>query len=403
MTNKILQFIYRFPVKIAGITLLVTILFCWYIFKRYETTHIYYLENLVYLFCAFLLIIGAAKYKESKFKTGILLSLASLLFALALFDFYLITFSFETSAAGGDNVISHRHWYNKYVSRNKYGYWERNLDKYENPAERKKQIVIAVVGDSFTWAQGIRGKNYRFTERLENRLNSAAGGDRVSVLNFGRGGADTLQELEIVEKFVPRIHPDIVLLGYLSNDIVFKCGAEDYDKTWEIMSTITPTVNFIYWRLIGQSTFEKVGLQYMKCIVDSYKNEEIFKEHVKQLDKIFSTVKADGGQPVFVLLPLPSMWTLFSKHTREDIYGRLKSAVVHAGVPVIDLSYFEDKYTIPEFQVNRFDPHPNEKMHEEFANVIYKFLMKDPRYAQLLKKQKVSWTKPGELGELGQR
>jgi lysophospholipase L1-like esterase len=403
MRNKIFQFIYRFPVKIAGITLLFSILFCWFIFKRYETTHIYYLGNLVYLLCAFLFIVGAAKYKESKVKTGVLLSMASLLFVLTLFDFYLITFSFETTGAGADNVITHRHWYNKYVSNNKYGFWERNLDKYEDPAERQKQIVIAVVGDSFTWAQGIRGKNYRFTERLENQLNSAAGGDRVGVLNFGRGGADTLQELEIVEKFVPKIHPDIVLLGYLSNDIVFRCGAEDYDKTWEVLSTLTPTVNFIYWLIIGPSTFEKVGWQYMKCIVDSYNNEEIFKEHIEHLDKIFSIVKTDGGQPVFVLLPFPSMWTLFSRHIREDIYGRLKSAVAHLGVPVIDLSYMEDKYTIPEFQVNRFDPHPNARMHQEFANAIYKFLMNDPRYAELLKEQKVSETGPDGGRESGQK
>jgi lysophospholipase L1-like esterase len=387
MVNKILQFIYRFPVIISIITLLSTIIFCWYIFKRYETTHIYYLGNIVYLLCAFLLIVGAAKYKESKVRVGILLSTASLLFVLAFFDFYLITFSFETSGAGGENVITHRHWYNKFVSSNKYGFWERNLDRYENRVERKKQLVIAVVGDSFTWAQGIKGNALRFTERLEDKLSSASGGKRVGVLNFGRGGADTGQELEIVEKFVPKIHPDIVLLCYLSNDILFKCGAEDYDKTWEILSPITPTVNFIYWRLRGPSTFEKIGLLYMKCIVDNYNNPEIFKKHVEQLDKLFNIVKADGGQPVFVLLPFPSMWTLFSKHTRDDIYGRIKSAVAQAGVPVIDLSYIEEKYTIPQFQVNRFDPHPNARMHEEFANTIYKFLMNDPRYVDLLKKQ----------------
>jgi lysophospholipase L1-like esterase len=390
MVNKILQFIYRFPVIVASITLISTILFCWFIFRRYETSHIYYLGCLVYLLCAFLLVVGAAKYKEFKVKIGILLSIASLLFVLALFNFYLITFNFETAGAGGANVITHRHWYNKYVSNNKYGFWERNIDKYENPVERKKQIVIAVVGDSFTWAQGIRGKNYRFTERLEKELNSTSGGNKVSVLNFGRGGADTIQELEIVEKFVLKIHPDIVLICYLSNDILFRCDAEDYDKTWEIMSTITPTVNFLYWRLVGPSNFEKVGLQYMKCIVDSYNNQELFKEHVKKLDELFSIVKADGGQPVFVLLPFPSMWMLFSKHTREDIYGRIKSAVAHVRVPIIDLTYIEQEYTIPEFQVNRFDPHPNAKMHEKFAKVIYKFLMNDPQYEQLLKKQKVS-------------
>jgi len=80
--NKILQFINRYPVIIAITTLISTILLCWVIFKRYETSHIYYLGNIVYLLCAFLLLVGAAKHKESKVKVGILLSTASLLFVL---------------------------------------------------------------------------------------------------------------------------------------------------------------------------------------------------------------------------------------------------------------------------------------------------------------------------------
>ena len=141
MVNKILQFINRYPVIISIIMLFSTILFCWYIFKRYETSNIYYLGNIVYLLCTFLFLVGAAKYKEYKVRTAILLSCASLLFVLAFFDFYLITFSFETCGAGGENIITHRHWYKKYVSSNKYGFWERNLDAYENPATRKQQIV----------------------------------------------------------------------------------------------------------------------------------------------------------------------------------------------------------------------------------------------------------------------
>ena len=387
MVNKILQSVSRFPVITAIVLFLSTTLFCWFIFKRYESTNIYYLDNIVYFLCAFLLIVGAAKYKEHKVRVGILLVSASLLFVFGLFDFYLITFSFETYGAGGINAITHRHWHNKYVSNNKYGFWERHLDKYENSGDRKNQLVIEVVGDSFTWAQGLRGHTLRLTERLENRLNSVPGGKKVSVLNFGKAGADTAQELEIVEKFVPKFHPDVVLLGYLSNDILFKCSAQDYDKTGEVLSTITPTVNLIYWRLIGPATFEQVGLQYMKCIVDNYNNPEIFKKHVEQLDRLFNIVKENGAQPVFVLLPFPSMWALYPKHTRDEIYGRIKSAVSSAGVPIIDLSYMEDKYSLSNFQVSSFDPHPNARMHEEFANAIYKFLRHDPRFVQLLKKQ----------------
>jgi lysophospholipase L1-like esterase len=117
-----------------------------------------------------------------------------------------------------------------------------------------------------------------------------------------------------------------------------------------------------------------------------YNDQETFKKHIDQLDKLFKDIQAMGAQPIFVLMPCPSMWTMFSKHTRNDIYGRIKNVVSYAGVPIIDLSYIEEKDTIAEFQVYRLDPHPNAKMHAEFANAIYNFLMKDPQYVHLLRK-----------------
>jgi hypothetical protein len=39
------------------------------------------------------------------------------------------------------------------------------------------------------------------------------------------------------------------------------------------------------------------------------------------------------------------------------------------------LSYIEKKYSLGDFQVNPFDGHPNENMHAEFAEAIYRWLM----------------------------
>ena len=276
MKNKF-TFINRYPIILGIALLFISTFICWGVFISYGKASIYYFSVVTYFICSFLFLVGAYKYNKRKSLSVILLTSASLLLVLALMDFYLITFNYDTSATTGDNVITHRNWYNTYVSNNEWGFWERSIVEFKNPPEKHDQIVIAVVGDSFTWGQGIKGKESRFTERLEKKLNSTSGGKKVSVLNFGRGGADTLQEIEIVNKFLSQIHPDMVLLCYLSNDILFKCGLEDYDKTWERLSTITPTVNLIYWRLVSSVTFQEVGRQYMEIIVNSYNDADSFK------------------------------------------------------------------------------------------------------------------------------
>lgn len=386
MKNKF-NLINRYPVILGVALLVISTFICWRVFLSYGIASIYYFSIVIYLVCVPLFLVGAYKYRDRKAFSIILLTSASLIFVLACFDFYLITFNYDTSGPGGKYVITHCNWYNSYVSNNEWGFWERSIAEFNNPPERKDQIVIAVVGDSFTWGQGIKGKKFRFTERLEKKLNSTSGGKKVSVLNFGRGGADTLQEIEIVNKFLSKIHPDMVLLCYLSNDILFKCGLEDYDKTWERLSTIIPTVNLIYWRLVSSVTFKDVGRKYMEIIVNSYNDADTFKKHMHDLQIFFTDARRIGAKPVFVLLPFRQMWQLFPEKTRDDIYNRIKKSVKLDGVPVIDLTYIEKKYTLDDFVVNAFDAHPNENIHEEFAEAIYSWLSQNKEYKQLLDKK----------------
>ena len=179
----------------------------------------------------------------------------------------------------------------------------------------------------------------------------------------------------------------MVLLCYLSNDILFKCGLEDYDKTWERLSTITPTVNLIYWRLVSSVNFQEVGRQYMEIIVNSYNDADSFKKHLKDLQTFLKDARRIGAKPVFVLLPFPQMWKLFPENVRDDIYNRIKKSVQLDGVPIIDLTYIEKKYSLDDFVVNTFDAHPNENIHEEFAGAIYNLLSHNNEYKELLNKK----------------
>ena len=75
---------------------------------------------------------------------------------------------------------------------------------------------IAVIGDSFTWGQGV-SEDDRLTNLLQERLNDGAGG--FEVFNFGLPGADTRDESAILSEVLSQAAPDVVLPQWFVNDV----------------------------------------------------------------------------------------------------------------------------------------------------------------------------------------
>ena len=72
---------------------------------------------------------------------------------------------------------------------------------------------IAVVGDSFTFGNGIAQPD-RYSDLLQSRLP-----DHFEVLNFGTPGANTPEHRTLLSHLLPDIHPDFVLLQWYVNDM----------------------------------------------------------------------------------------------------------------------------------------------------------------------------------------
>jgi lysophospholipase L1-like esterase len=89
---------------------------------------------------------------------------------------------------------------------NRLGFREREI-----PPKDPNRYRIAVVGDSFTWGQGIE-EAQRFSNLLEGLL-----GPGFEVLNFGRPGNNMPEHLEVLEEALP-VAPDFILLQLYIND-----------------------------------------------------------------------------------------------------------------------------------------------------------------------------------------
>ena len=102
---------------------------------------------------------------------------------------------FVAARGGGPAIVS-----------NHLGFREREI-----PPRSPDRYRIVVVGDSFTWGQGIE-EGERFSNLLEGSL-----GPGYEVFNFGRPGNDMPGHLDVLEEALP-VSPDFILLQLYIND-----------------------------------------------------------------------------------------------------------------------------------------------------------------------------------------
>ena len=77
---------------------------------------------------------------------------------------------------------------------------------------------IVVTGDSLTLGWGV-GDDETYAARLEQLLRNRFPDQDLDVINLGVGGYNTRQEVAILERNVPRLQPDLVIVGFYLNDV----------------------------------------------------------------------------------------------------------------------------------------------------------------------------------------
>jgi len=138
------------------------------------------------------------------------------------------------------------------VVTNRHGLRDRDfdLDKGEN-------FRILAIGDSFTFGWGVNIEQ-AWCKLLEQDLRSR--GARVEVINAGRSGSGPKEYLLMADELIPRLKPDLVLIGVLQGDDLAQSLPDTTPANTEI-STDTSWVpaflrpahwalcpNFIQWR-----------------------------------------------------------------------------------------------------------------------------------------------------------
>ena len=77
---------------------------------------------------------------------------------------------------------------------------------------------VAVAGDSLTMGWGVADEE-TYAARLERLLRQDSPQRGVDVINLGVGGYNTRQEVTLLSRHAASLEPDLVLIGFYSNDV----------------------------------------------------------------------------------------------------------------------------------------------------------------------------------------
>jgi lysophospholipase L1-like esterase len=254
------------------------------------------------------------------------------------------------------------------ISINRYGYRDRELAPKDPERYR-----IGVIGDSFTWGQGVEASE-RFTNLLERVL-----GPRYEVLNLGIPGHDMPQHLEVLDQ-VLTIQPDFVLLQLFIND--FETAdmrrpqprpliSESAARSWGRSSALYDLANG-EWATIQ----ERTGLteSYVHYLERNLRDPNAPNARIAfgMLRQFLETAKAAGVHPGLVLFPMiDAMGPKGSNYPVGFMHERVRQIAAEARAPYLDLLPAFSTYADPKsLWVSPFDAHPNAIAHKRAADEI---------------------------------
>jgi len=154
--------------------------------------------------------------RRKSFFVNILLLTVTLTICLVVAEIFARLLYQDVTTTGDYSSYFTYRWISKHPPViNALGFREREITKQKAAGVYR----IIVIGDSFTYGQGILD-DVRFTSIIERRLNNAQLKDAkiYEVLNFGKPGAATIDHINFLDS-VLELNPDFILLQWLPNDV----------------------------------------------------------------------------------------------------------------------------------------------------------------------------------------
>jgi lysophospholipase L1-like esterase len=263
--------------------------------------------------------------------------------------------------------LAQRNWLSRYWSSNSLGY--RDIEW--SPELLDGQTKIMVLGDSIVAGAGIEDSEDRFPDLLSRKL-----GDGYAVMNVGRPGAGTKEEIENALDYP--YQPDLVILTFFVNDIEETAHDMGFPPPrtdplyYPQLARESYLFNFLFWRLY------RLGLlgsgnnfdDYWDWLSEAYNNPDIWQIYQQELLQIYHLVRKIDGQLIVIVFPLMQI-----PEESRPMTGQVVNLYREQGLPVLDVTELVSGLDPRQLIVSPEDAHPNEFVHQLVAEELFRLVL----------------------------
>ena len=282
---------------------------------------------------------------------------------LVAFSEFTVRLVFQNITTTGDNTSYFaRRWKESSVRLNTLGLREREF-QLNKPDDTYR---IVVIGDSFTFGQGIH-ERHRFTNLLQEHLREQTSHYKYEVLNFGRPGANTNHHIDLLREVALGTRPDFILLQWYVND--FEGRNKNRPEAIPLLPFRTHHSRLhqssVLYYLINQqwsALQETIGVSGS---YDEYMLQRFGDPRSSESQNSLLTLKdfiercKNGGTAVGIVL-FPRLADLGKDYPFGFLHDRVLGLCSEEGINCLDLrptfTLYGTDYRL--LWVNSFDPHP---------------------------------------------
>ncbi len=241
--------------------------------------------------------------------------------------------------------------------------WD-GLRDYDNITIEKPNNTIRIIalGDSHTFGWGVELED-SWPKILENLLNQNSKRKKYQVLNFGMPGYGFKNYVKLLETKGLKYNPDVVIIGFHSDDIGSSELAGDYIRDY--MST-HPQIEIRKANKFG-------GMEYYKDMfnnIEHYWNINV----APSIETLYSFSNINNFSVIFVFGV-----NIMNKNLHDEYSGRLVNITSDYNFSVFDLFAIGLIQKIPknELILTEIDQHPSPFYYKIIANGVYEFMEKN--------------------------
>jgi hypothetical protein len=300
-----------------------------------------------------------------------------LVFLLFGTEFFVRIFFHDVlSTADGTSYFSLKNQRLFEKERNGFGF--RGKEFKETPDDRYR---IVVLGDSFTYGQGVYPAKYRFTEQIESTLNKQQKGKGIEIVNVGICGFNLPNHYKFLH-FIDAIQPDYVLYQWYINDMSIRPDVGEYKashlvKNREVHTWLWKHSALYYLMQRGYGSLQRSKGEkktYQQYMFDNHKNpsgkaamdaRELLGKYIDH----YKNTNTDFGMVLF-----PSFAAPMNNYILDFLHEQVLDVCKEKNVECLDLrEAYRNVEDNTKLWANVFDPHPGVLAHKIAADAIYSF------------------------------